>query len=152
MWWFLLACSTPDSPAPSPDTQQEASGTEDDVDSADDTDASNDTGLCADGTEYTWDNFGRQFFVDFCESCHNHTEPGSGVPPGMVFDNEEIVWSLRYPILSRVVEPGPGSAPPMPPEMDRPTTDMFIREYAIEKQIGILHLEEWLNCGGPSAD
>lgn len=46
------------------------------------------------GTTYTWDNFGRQFFVYWWELCHNHEAPAEGVPPGLVFDDEAYVRSL----------------------------------------------------------
>ncbi len=130
---FLLACNT----APS-----------EGVDSVGDP---ADTAACPPGgTTLTWGNFGEQFFVDWCQECHNYTTPAANVPEGMVFYDESFVWSVAPLILDRVVNAASATAPPMPPPPDARSSEIESRENAIRKILAIEDVQEWLTCGEPT--
>ena len=154
---FLAACGTTPhqtkaADTAAPDTQVEASAPSDSA--ADDTaDTGEDEFVCPDaGTTLTWDNFARGFFEEWCNNCHNPTDPGPGVPDDVEFQEESEVWALKDDILYRVVNSPQATAPPMPPEGDGYALDMDTRERAIQKGLDIAKIEEWLNCGTPTAE
>jgi len=120
---------------------------------ADSTAIPSDTGACPPGgTTHTWDNFGRQFFVDWCVVCHNREAPAPGVPPDSVFDDEAYVWSVGPAILDRVVNTTPASAPRMPPPAEARSAELETREIVVARTLDLERLVEWLNCGAPSGD
>lgn len=89
------------------------------------------TGPCDDAPIVTYDNFGRGFFQENCNTCHAAGTPDRhGAPEEMSFDDADQIWALKEPILaSSAVEP-----PTMPPQGGTTEDDR-------EK------LQIWLECG-----
>ena len=61
----------------------------------------------------TWDNFGRGFTTQYCQSCHSaDSVDRKDAPDTIVFDSEDDVWALRDRVLLRAG----GAIPTMPPQ------------------------------------
>jgi hypothetical protein len=82
----------------------------------------------ADGWRPTWSNFGEDWFVTWCASCHAATSPQRfGAPEGLIFDTEEQVIDNISLIRTAVL----GSKPTMPvggglPEVDRAELERYL--------------------------
>ena len=82
----------------------------------------------------TWDNFGRSFVTERCQSCHGSgvtADDRRGAPEAVTFDNEEEVW-MRAP---QVLAVATGETAVMPPLGGVDADDRYL-------------LEVWLTCGG----
>jgi len=88
----------------------------------------------------TYENFGIQFFEDYCTRCHSTMpENGtrSGAPRGLDWDQIDIVRAYAMQI-DKMAAAGPDATNTgMPPRDPRPTV--------AERQA----LGEWLACGAP---
>lgn len=86
------------------------------------------------GTPLTYDNFGKQFFLAYCNYCHS-ADLGmrKGAPDNQVFDTLAQVRTHKERIFARAA----GHNDSMPPGPDDPPLEA--RE----------HLAEWLACGAP---
>ena len=96
--------------------------------------AADDSGFCAEADvgQVTWDNFGRGFVTERCQTCHaSESLDRQGAPESVVFDTEEDVWGLA----SAMLDAATGDAPRMPPQGGVDEEDRFL-------------LEVWLRCGG----
>jgi uncharacterized membrane protein len=95
---------------------------------------------CPSNSTLTYENFGRQFFEDFCTRCHSTMpENGSrsGAPRGLDWDQLDIVRAYAMEI-DKMAAAGPDATnTSMPPRDPRPTI--------AERQ----DLGEWLACGAP---
>lgn len=85
-------------------------------------------------TALTYDNFGRDFFDTWCQSCHAAAQTNrNGAPDDIFFDTRDDIYRLRTQIYSQAA--GSNSSMPIgphgPPDSDR------------EK------LADWLACGAP---
>ena len=88
----------------------------------------------SEGTELTYDGFGRGFLVAHCQRCHgSHVTDREGAPGEFIFDTHEQAVRHRVRIYARSAA-GNDSMPPGP---DDPPRDQ--RE----------QLAEWLVCGAP---
>ena len=86
------------------------------------------------GTELTYENFGRGFMNNYCQTCHASTvKDRIGAPEGFFFDNIEDVHRFQ----DRIYDRSAGDNTSMPPGPDDPP------EAARDD------LEEWLACGAP---
>lgn len=86
------------------------------------------------GTLLTYENFGRQFMLDYCQSCHaSSVKDRIGAPQGFFFDNLDDVHRFQ----ERIYDRSAGDNTSMPPGPDDPP------EAARDD------LEEWLACGAP---
>ncbi len=86
------------------------------------------------GTTVTYDNFGRQFMDDYCQSCHGSTSTNrQGAPGEFIFDTRAQVqhWAARIYARSAA---GNDSMPPGPVDPSREDRD---------------RLADWLACGAP---
>jgi hypothetical protein len=89
--------------------------------------------LCVDAPVLTWDNFGRGFLTQNCQSCHASTSlDRQDAPVDITFDTEADVAVHQFLILLAAT----GDAPIMPPEGG---VDALDRE----------KLEIWLTCFPP---
>lgn len=86
------------------------------------------------GTQLTYDNFGRGFMADHCQTCHGQpSQDRKGAPSGYDFGSADDVRRWKDRIFSRAaadnttMPPGPDD----PPEGERE------------------RLAEWLVCGAP---
>lgn len=86
------------------------------------------------GTEHTYDNFGKGFMSLYCNDCHSvAAEERRGAPQAYIFDTYDQVHVLRERIFIRAaadnitMPPGPDD----PPEHER------------------IKLAEWIACGAP---
>lgn len=87
-------------------------------------------GACADAPVVTYDNFGKGFLTESCQSCHASTSPNrNGAPESVVFDTEADVAAHADTILLVAT----GDAPRMPPEGGVSDDDRYL-------------LEVWLTC------
>jgi hypothetical protein len=95
---------------------------------------------CPSDSMLTYENFGRQFFDDYCTRCHSTMpENGnrSGAPRGLDWDQIDIVRDYAMQI-DRMAAAGPDATNTgMPPRDPRPTV-------AQREDLG-----EWLACGAP---
>lgn len=95
---------------------------------------------CPSDSTLTYENFGMQFFADYCTRCHSTMpENGtrSGAPRGLDWDQIETVRVYAEQI-DRMAAAGPDATNTgMPPRDPRPTT-------AERTDLG-----EWLACGAP---
>jgi len=97
-----------------------------------DTGAPDTVDQCEDAPVLTWENFGRGFLVENCQSCHGSTAPyrsqtDSPPPDTVTFDTQEQAQSLRALILAAST----GDTPSMPPrggvsEVDREKLDIWL--------------------------
>lgn len=86
------------------------------------------------GTELTYESFGRGFLDGYCQQCHGAAGPGrQGAPSGYDFGTAEDARAWRDRIFARAA----GENTTMPPGPDDPP--------ATERQ----KLAEWLACGAP---
>jgi uncharacterized membrane protein len=86
------------------------------------------------GTQLTYDSFGREFLDTHCNRCHNASEGHrSGAPESYRFETLEDVHAHRERIFVRAA----ASNTTMPPGVDDPPAD--------ERD----QLAEWLACGAP---
>jgi uncharacterized membrane protein len=94
-----------------------------------------DTGLCATAPVTTWDNFGRGFLTESCQSCHASTSPNRyGAPEAVSFDSEGEALALADTILAVAT----GEAARMPPSGGVTEEDRY-------------RLAVWLTCdAGPT--
>ena len=86
--------------------------------------------LCEDAPVLTWDNFGKGFTIESCQSCHASTAVNRyGAPEGVTFDTLEqtLVWKAR--VLARAT----GATADMPPGGGVSDDDRY-------------RLEVWLRC------
>ncbi len=89
-------------------------------------------GFCEDTPVLTWDNFGRSFLVENCQTCHASTSPNRhDAPEEITFDTEEQALALATSILGVAT----GESPAMPPEGGVAEEDRY-------------KLEVWLRCYG----
>ena len=95
---------------------------------------SEDSDTFCDGTPVvTWDNFGRGFLTENCQTCHASDSPDRHDAPDYVtFDTEADVAAQVQPILLAAT----GEAPYMPPEGGVSEDDRFL-------------LKVWLSCYPP---
>ncbi len=89
--------------------------------------------ICEDApAPVTWENFGRGFVTERCQSCHASTAlDREGAPEAVVFDTEEDVWQWA----DRVRVVAGQDDPVMPPQGGVEEDDRYL-------------LEVWLSCGG----
>jgi uncharacterized membrane protein len=80
------------------------------------------------GTQLTYDNFGKQFFIDYCSDCHVSGSNVSGAEP---FETQSQIQDEADEIYNRAG----GTNDNMPQSGPQPTAD--------ERQ----KLAEWLSCG-----
>ena len=86
------------------------------------------------GTESTYDNFGKGFFSLYCNGCHAvAAEDRRGAPQAYVFDTYDQVYVLRERIFIRAAADNIS----MPPGPDDPP--------AHERD----QLADWIACGAP---
>ncbi|NUO51711.1 MAG: hypothetical protein HOV80_22885 [Polyangiaceae bacterium] len=86
------------------------------------------------GTELTYDTWGRGFIGTHCQTCHaSSIDDRKGAPVGISFDtHEEVVeW------IDRIYERSAGENVSMPPGPEDPSPE--------ERE----KLAEWLACGAP---
>jgi uncharacterized membrane protein len=91
-----------------------------------------------DGTELTYENFGRAYLGAWCQTCHASTqeEDRRGAPVGTSFDDLEQVHAW----LDRIYDRSAGDNVSMPPGPDDPPD--------AERD----KLAEWLACGAPGGE
>ncbi len=94
-----------------------------------------DDAVCPDeGTEHSYESFGRGFMVQHCQSCHaSRALDRQGAPPAYVFDTVEDVRRFA----DRIYERSAAGNASMPPGPDDPSEE--------ERDA----LAEWLACGAP---
>ncbi len=94
-----------------------------------------DSATCADeGTDLTYESFGRGFIGAYCQSCHaSNAGDRRGAPTGISFDTHEDVVEW----MDRIYDRSAGENVSMPPGPDDPPE--------AERQ----KLAEWLACGAP---
>ena len=64
-----------------------------------------DTGICGEGYDLTWDNWGCSFFATYCDSCHAASSPNRfGAPEHATFDTLEEVEAWSTVIYLMVLE------------------------------------------------
>jgi len=64
-----------------------------------------DTGICGQGYDLTWDNWGSSFFATYCDSCHAASSPNRfGAPEHATFDTLEEVEAWSTVIYLMVLE------------------------------------------------
>lgn len=86
------------------------------------------------GTDLTYDNFGRDFLVGYCQSCHGAVVGmRSGAPLQYDFGNAESAVVFKDRIFIRSA----GDNSSMPPGPDDPPEEARFQ------------LAEWLACGAP---
>jgi uncharacterized membrane protein len=86
------------------------------------------------GTQLTYDNFGRQFMNDYCQSCHGSMSVNrQGAPGDFIFDTQAQIQHWRSRIYVRAASTN-DSMPPGP--VDPP---IEVRN----------QLADWLACGAP---
>lgn len=86
------------------------------------------------GTELTYESFGRGFMERNCQGCHaSFLEIRDGAPPSSTFDDVESIRDQAERIYARSA----GANDSMPPGPDDPPEE----ERAM--------LAEWLACGAP---
>ncbi len=86
------------------------------------------------GTDLTYESFGRGFIGAHCQSCHaSNSEERRGAPKGISFDthDEVIEW------IDRIYDRSAGDSTSMPPGPDDPPAEDRDK------------LEVWLACGAP---
>lgn len=88
----------------------------------------------AEGTKLSYDNFGANFFLSYCDTCHS-AEIGhrKGAPEDESFGTHAGILAHK----ERIYERAASNNDSMPPGPDDPPLDE-------RKQ-----LAEWLNCGAP---
>jgi uncharacterized membrane protein len=89
--------------------------------------------FCRDAPLLTWNNFGRGFVTQHCQSCHGSEVEGEDrneAPLDVNFDTVEQVWLRKPEILAYV----PPDEPFMPPEGGVSEEDKDLLKY-------------WLRCG-----
>ncbi len=86
------------------------------------------------GTKLSYDNFGKAFFLSYCDYCHS-AEIGDrkGAPDSYDFSTREKIVAHK----ERIYQRSAGTNDSMPPGPDDPP--LAERE----------QLAEWLNCGAP---
>lgn len=92
------------------------------------------------GTTLTAQNFGQEFFQDYCTRCHSSTLMGparNGAPPEANFDTLAGIRAELEEIDARAGADGTEVHTSMPPGPPTPTD--------AER----LQLSEWLACGAP---
>ena len=86
------------------------------------------------GTELTYESFGRGFIGAHCQSCHaSNVDDRKGAPKGISFDTRDDVVDW----IDRIYDRSAGDNTSMPPGPDDP---------AVEERD---KLEVWLACGAP---
>ena len=86
------------------------------------------------GTKLTYANFGEQFFVTYCDSCHSaETSLRKGAPEDYVFASRADIVQHKDRVFARSA----GTNDSMPPGPDDPPIDERDK------------LAEWLVCGAP---
>ncbi len=86
------------------------------------------------GTTLTYDNFGRGFLDQWCQTCHDAADGSrNGAPSAYDFHDRAAVLEYRDRIFARAADDNSS----MPPGPDGPPSD--------ERH----HLAEWLACGAP---
>ena len=80
------------------------------------------------GTSLTYDNFGKQFFTDYCVSCHFEGTTVKGAEP---YDTQSAIQAAAEDIYGRAG----GTNTNMPQSGAKPTSDERNK------------LAEWLSCG-----
>jgi hypothetical protein len=89
------------------------------------------------GTTLTYQNFGANFFREYCNQCHSATlDDREGAPENDVFSDIDSIRALKDRIFVRAA----GDNSSMPPGPDDPPYEQ--RE----------KLADWLACGAPSSD
>ena len=95
---------------------------------------------CPSDSTLTYENFGMQFFADYCTRCHSTMpENGtrSGAPRGLDWDQIDVVREYTMQI-DKMAAAGPDATNTgMPPRDPRPSV-------AERRNLG-----EWLACGAP---
>lgn len=89
---------------------------------------------CKQGTALTYENFGRDFIVRYCSSCHSENIEGakrSGTPKDVNFDTLEDVHTWRSRILARSVA-----------DTSMPPFNLLGND---ERKV----FGEWIKCGAP---
>lgn len=86
------------------------------------------------GTKLTYENFGKQFLADWCDSCHSvDSKSRRGAPLAYIFDTYEATHALRKRIFLRSA----ANNTTMPPGPDDPPKEQRDK------------LAEWIACGAP---
>jgi uncharacterized membrane protein len=88
----------------------------------------------AGGTPLTYENFGAEFFAQWCESCHAASSTNrNGAPPNVTFDTQAEVIQWKDRIYARAADDN--TSMPLGPNGPDTTTRF---------QLG-----DWLACGAP---
>jgi uncharacterized membrane protein len=86
------------------------------------------------GTELTYESFGRGFIGAHCQSCHaSNVEDRKGAPKGISFDSHDDVVEW----IDRIYDRSTGDNTSMPPGPEDPAEEDRFK------------LEVWLACGAP---
>jgi uncharacterized membrane protein len=95
---------------------------------------------CPNGSTATWDNFGKDFTLAYCQRCHATNVTGAarkGATPDVNFDTVEGVRA-HAAAMDEYAGAGPNGVKTfMPPDDPKPD--------AAERQ----KLSQWLACGAP---
>ncbi len=95
---------------------------------------------CPPDSALTYENFGREFFDAYCQSCHASSVQGAdrnGAPSSHTYDVVESIREEADEIDARAAAGPAGVNTTMPNEEPRPT------------ELERLDLGEWLACGAP---
>jgi cytochrome c5 len=91
------------------------------------------------GSTLTYDNFGKQFFANYCQHCHASTVKGAarmGAPADHVFDTVDEI-SLLAPHIDEYAGSGPASTNTHMPPAGNMAPSVADRQ----------KLSEWIACG-----
>ena len=82
----------------------------------------------------TYDNFGKDFFNTWCQSCHGASViDRNGAPDDVFFDTRDDIWEQRVQVFAQTADSNESMpiGPHGPSDADRQT------------------LADWLSCGAP---
>jgi uncharacterized membrane protein len=97
--------------------------------------------VCPETQTLTYDNFGKEFFVIYCQPCHASQVTGASrqeAPTSITYDTLEQIRS-RLDVIDSIAVSGP----------NRITTEMPPKEALQPTANDRMKLGEWVACGAP---